>query len=416
MWADSLKRVAADAMIGCGLALALVTAAMLVASAVVPDAVQPVTDRVGRGIVAAAAVGVVVFAVLYGYLATGARLALATFYADLPPRTRQLRDTLIVRGQANPAPYEPASASTITLGSIALLAALPCVVLAVEHADRLDDELHQAAFVQWAVWAGGFVVLTVVCAVVVRVLSVRSRRWVADVGARVPDGALGDRGPVARITTRAQRRVQRRSWQALEWWAWTGRVVVGLGAGLVFLGVYLRQPGLYADQISYSSGVERTIDLGTVVGGTLLVLGFLVVLVTGARTLIRTVDALRREGTDPRSAAGSDLTQVRAATRTLSDTASVLLIWWTVCSAAALGWWFSTQVQTPADGTAAVAPLPLPVTPAVSLTVWVVLGVLIMGARVVLESVGPTVRNRFGHQIPSEPDDREYPNLTLFGQ
>jgi len=35
--------------------------------------------------------------------------------------------------------------------------------------------------------------------------------------------------------------------------------------------------------------------------------------------------------------------------------------------------------------------------------------------RVVLDAKAPGLRNRLGYQLPSEPDDSEYPNLTVYG-
>jgi len=411
---DAAKRITADALVGSAVALAFVIVAMVVASAVLPETSRPSADRVGRGIVAASAVGIVGFGLLYGYLGSAARLALAAFYTGLTEKGRELRDTVTVRGQASRSPYGTASASTMILGSASLLAAVPCVVLAAEHAGRLDDELHRTEFTRWAVWAGIFLVVTGVCAAGVWGFAVLNRRWAARTGPLLPAGVLGDRGPAARITTRAQRRVERRSWQSLDWSAWTGRVLVSVGAGLVFLGVYLRQPGLYADRSSYSAGTERLIDLGTVTGGILLVLGLAVVAVTGGVTFKRTLDALRRATAD--TVASAERALARAGTTMLSNAASVALIWWTVGSIVALGWWFSNQVRTSADGDAAAVPLPGPFASGVFLVGWALVGLLLVAARVALEHFGPTLRNRFGYQIPSEPDDREYPNLTLFGQ
>lgn len=411
--ADAAKAITADVLVGCSVALGLVTFAMLVASAALPDALHPASDRVGRGIVGAAAVGILVVGLVYGYIATVARMALGAFYAGLGSKGRQLRDTLLVRGQASPAPYAPASVSTLILGSFTLFAVLVCVILAAEHRGRLGDEVHRAEFTVWAVWAGVFAVAAACCAAAGWMFSVLNRRWHARVGSLLPKGVLGDRGPAVEVTTRAQRRAQRRSWRPLDWSAWVGRLLVGVGGGIVFIGVYLRQPGLYADRFTYGDKVERVIDGSTMVGGALFGLGMLIVAVAGGVALRQTIRALRRASIDPMQVSDDDRRRIRAATRTLSSTASSALIWWTMCVVAAVGWWFDHRVQTTADGPSEVVPL---LVSASILIGWGVIGLLLMGTRTALEAVAPRVRNRFGYDAPSVPDDREFPDLALFGQ
>ena len=410
---DAAKVITGDILVGCGVTLGFVTFAMLVATAALPDALQPAADRVGRGIVGAAAAGILVVGLVYGYIATAARVALGAFYAGLGSKARQLRDTLIVRGQASPAPYAPASASTLILGSITVFAVLVCVILAAEHRGRLEDEVHRAEFTVWAVWAGVFAAVTACCAAAGWLFSVLNRRWRARMGSLLPKGALGDRGPSVRVTTRAQRRAQRRSWRPLDWSAWVGRLLVGVGGGIVFVGVYLHQPGLYADRITYSDKVERFIDGSTIVGGAMLGLGMLIVTGTGGLALRQTIRALRRASTHTMPISDDDQKRILAATRTLSSTAAAALVWWTVCAVAGVGWWFAHHVRTAADGTSEVVPLSV----SASLLIgWAVIGLLCVGARTALEVVAPVVRNRFGYEVPSVPDDREYPDLTHFGQ
>lgn len=397
---------------GCGVALGFVTFAMLVATAALPDALEPASDHVGRGIVGAAAAGILVAGLVYGYIATVARVALGAFYAGLGSKARQLRGTLIVRGQASPAPYAPALASTLILGSLMLFAVLVCVILAAEHRGRLGDAVHRAEFTMWTVWAGVFAAVAACCAAAGWMFSVLNRRWQAR-RSLLPKGVLGDRGPLVQVTARAQRRAQRRSWRPLDWSAWAGRLLVGVGGGIVFLGVYLRQPGLYADRIIYSAMIERLIDGSTIVGGALFGLGMLVATVAGGVALRHTIRALRRASTDPMRVSDDDRRRIRAATRTLSSTASAALVWWTVCTAAAVGWWFAHHVHTTADGASEVVPPPVS---ASLLSGWGVIGLLLVGARIALEAVAPMVRNRFGHEVPSVPDGREYPDLAHFGQ
>ncbi|GAA2451534.1 hypothetical protein [Agromyces soli] len=413
--AESAKAVAQGLLLGCAVALLLDCAAMLLALAVVPDAALGSTERLGRGIVAAAATGLVLVGVLLGVLASAARFALAAFYAGLPPKTDTLRDTVLVRGQLARTPSTPASVSLIGLGSLALLALIPCVALAAEHGGRLDDELSRAQFWPWAVAAGALLAAVLVCAAGVWLLVLRDRRWWQRLGSQLPKGVVGDRGPATRITTRAMRRAERRGWGALDRVAQAGRIAVAIGAGVVFLGVYLRQPGLYADPVAYTPQVERVIDAGTVVGAVVLALGILVLAVTGALAFRRTTAALRRAGAGDEPAL-EDPALLRSATTSLVGAATTLLVWWTVCGVAAAGWWFAAAVTTPADGSAAALRLPSFGEAAPFLAAWLAVGVLLVAARAVLEARGPALRNRFGYEPPSEPDDREYPDLPLFGQ
>lgn len=84
-----------------------------------------------------------------------------------------------------------------------------------------------------------------------------------------------------------------------------------------------------------------------------------------------------------------------------------------MCTVSVIGWWFANHVHTSADGAAAAIPLPV----SASLLIgWGVIGLLLVAARVALEAVGSVVRNRFDYDVPSVPDDREYPDLAHFGQ
>ncbi|MFK4731259.1 hypothetical protein ROT00_16340 [Agromyces mediolanus] len=413
--ADTAKAVALAVLLGCAVALMLDCAAMLVALAAVPEPALGSTERLGRGIVAASAGGIVLVGLLLGVLATAARFALGAFYAGLPAKTAELRDTVLVRGQLSRTPSTPAIVSLIGLGSLALLAVIPCLVLAAEYGGRLDDELSRAQFWPWAVASGALLAAVLACAAGVWLLVLRDRRWWQRLGSQLPTGVVGDRGPATRITTRAMRRAERRGWGALDRVAQAGRIAVAIGAGVVFLGVYLRQPGLYADPVAYAPEVERVIDAGTVVGAVVLALGILVLAVTGVLAFRRTAAALRRAGAGDWPAPG-DAALLRSATTSLVGAATTLLIWWTVCGVAAAGWWFAALVETPADGSAAALEPPSFGEAAPFLAGWLAVGILLVAARAVLEARGPALRNRFGYEPPSEPDDREYPDLPLFGQ
>ena len=145
----------------------------------------------------------------------------------------------------------------------------------------------------------------------------------------------------------------------------------------------------------------------------MLGLGMLIVTGTGGLALRQTIRALRRARTHTMPISDDDQKRILAATRTLSSTAAAALVWWTVCAVAGVGWWFAHHVRTAADGTSEVVPLSV----SASLLIgWAVIGLLCVGARTALEVVAPLVRNRFGYEVPSVPDDREYPDLTHFGQ
>jgi hypothetical protein len=189
-------------------------------------------DRAGRAIVASSSVAAVLVGLLYGGVAMLNRLVLADFYIRRAPTKAVLRDTLAVRGQVGRTPFGPLSTSTVVLGSVALLAAIPCVALAVENARGREDELYRPQYMLWTVSLARCLVIVADCALGLWSFSRLSRRWSARVLPRLPQQIVGDRGPAERVTTRAQRRVLRRAWGPLDWAAWAGGVLVAVGAGI----------------------------------------------------------------------------------------------------------------------------------------------------------------------------------------
>lgn len=386
---ESARATILAAVAGGCLALGLNTVGMLVAGAQVHD-VGERRDALGLGILAASAICIVVFGLLYGYVATWERLALARWYAELGPKDRRLRGTVLVRGQMGPSPYGQAQASTVVLGSFALLGAITCLALAAGSTTRRDE------FTLWAVWSAVLLGVVGACAAGVWWLSVLNRRWALTVGSRLAPKALGHRGPAVRISSRAQRRAARKRWSPLDWWSWVGGLLVAVGAVVIFLGVFLRQPGLYAEPTPYGPGVERAIDIGTVVGGVLIVLGLVSMLVTGAISCVRIATALRRPE------AGGDA-RLRTATTTLSSAVAVIQAWWMAAAVFAVGWWIANGGPSRAAGLLLALG-------------WLCGGLVLLGARVGLQWCGPRLRNRFGYVVPTEADGREFPDITLFGQ
>lgn len=423
--AETARATVVAIVLGCAIALALDIVAMLVGAAVSSAAASDSVvsgdsgfERFGRGVVAAAMGGIVCFGILAGIAITVERLALADFFARIDQKAGGLKRTLLVRGQVGTTPFGPASASAVVVGSLALLAAIPCLVLAAEQGGRLDDETRVAEVTAWVVWSGVFLAVALCSAAVVWLLAVRNRRWAERAASRFGSGIVGNRGPTVRISSRAQRRAARRSWRPLEWSGWCGRVLLAIGAGVVFLGVYLRQPGLYADPVRYTAEIERVIDVGTIVGGVLVGGGLVAVLVTGSMSYARTIVALRSAVVDQRSVPRDDRDRVRTASTTLSELISTAQAWWAATAVVVLGWWFAVHVETPADSGVEVIPADPLAGPAgiVTVIVWLLFGAALIGARAFLQANATTLRNRFGYEFPTEPDDREYPNLTLFGQ
>lgn len=404
------------ALIGCAAMLVLGTLGMLVVGAFLGSSVGP-PDRLGRGIIASAAAGIVCFALLAGVLTTAGRLALAAFYASFDPTDKRLEGTLLVRGQVSPSPVGPAAVSVIAIGGLALLAAIVCVVLATEHAGRLDDEVHRAAFIPWMTGTVVFTAVMLLSATAVWWLSVVNRRWVSGPFARLTPGVVGYAGRAVRITSRAQRRAVRRGWNVFDWAGWAGGALVAAGAGVVFLGVFLHQPGLYAVPVRYSADVELTLAVGTIIGGAMLFIGLVIAIAAGIASTGRTIRSLHQAEAQPASLTDDARARVRAATIALSDAVTVAQAMWAAVAVAVGGWWFAVHVETPVDGSAAIVPEDVAGIGVVFLLVaWSLCGVLLIGARVALQTKGPAVRNRFGYDAPTEPDDREFPNLPLLGQ
>lgn len=413
---ETARATVVAALLGCAAALVLDTLGMLVTGALLGDAATT-PERLGRGILAAASVGIVVLALLAGVLATAGRFAVADLYARAAADDPRVADTVLVRGQASPSPADPALASVAGVGGLAVLAAIPCIVLAAEHAGRLDDDLHRTEFASWLNWALALIAIVLLSAGSMLWLAAVNRRWAAGRGARLPRGTTGQSGPRVRTTTRASRRAARRSWGPLDWTGSASGALVAIGAGLVFLGVFLHQPGLYATPVRYDADIEGMIAVVTVVGGVLAVVGLLLAIACGGITTSRTIRAVRRAVDEPRSVTDTDRRLVRAATTSLSDSITTAQAGWAAVAVVAAGWWFAARVDTPADADgSALADPTTGVGGLLLLLLWVLCGAALIGARAALQAKGPGLRNRFGYVLPSEADDREFPDLPLFGQ
>ncbi|MEZ2372799.1 hypothetical protein [Arthrobacter sp. RCC_34] len=392
--ADAVLAVLRAGIAGCAVALGLLLLVMLVASLTVRGSGM---DSRALGILAVSSVGIAALVLLYGVALVPERLAKGRFYAALDPRDPGLPGAVSVRGQVSD-PHLPAVWSAVGLGSLAVLGLIPCVVLAAGEAERLDDPDHRAAFTGWAVASGALLAVVALCTVACFVLVARNRRWSQETAPSLPKGALGDHGPAARITTKAQRRRARRVWTAHDWFQQAGGSLTVIGAVLVFAGVYLHQPGLYADKISFEEPVEQVIGGIALAGGLIVAVGLVLSAVTSGVDLARAFGAIRRPS--PESANPRQRRIARTATAQVLDAGDAALRLWTVGAVLATGWVLGGGELS---GAAVLAVL------------WAALGVALVWLRVVLEAKAPALRNRLGYQLPSEPDDSEYPNLTVYG-
>jgi len=392
--ADAVLAVLRAGIAGCAVSLGLLLLVMLLASLTVRGSGM---DSRALGVLAVSSIGIAALVLLYGVALVPARLAKARFYAGLSSRDPGFQGALVVRGQVTE-PYSPALWSAVGLGSVAALGLIPCIVLAAEEAGRLDDTDHRAAFAGWAVATGVLLAVVVLCIAVCFLLAARNRRWTEETAPALPKAVRGDRGPAVRITTRAERRRARRAWTVHDWLRQAGGSLTVIGAVLVFAGVYLHQPGLYADKVSYAEPVERVIGGITLAGGLIVAVGLALSAVTGGVELIRACVAILRATPDEQDPRQRRI--ARTATATLLDAGDAALRLWTVGAVLAGGWVLG-------GGELGGAP--------VLAVVWAMLGAGLVWARVVLEAKAPGLRNRLGHQLPSEPDDSEFPNLTVYG-
>ncbi|WFR84117.1 hypothetical protein [Arthrobacter sp. Y-9] len=392
--ADAVLAVLRAGIAGCAVALGILLLTMLVASLTVRGSGM---DSRALGIVAVSSIGIAALILLYGVALVPERLAKGRFYAGLNPRDPGFPGAVAVRGQVSD-PYLPAVWSAVGLGSLAVLALIPCVVLAAGEAGRLDNPDHSAAFTGWAVASGVLLAVVALCTVACFVLAARNRRWAQEMAPALPKSALGDRGPAVRITTKEQRRRARRAWTAHDWFQQAGGSLTMIGAVLVFAGVYLHQPGLYADKISFEEPVEQVIGGIALAGGLIVAVGLVLGAVTGGLDLARAFGAIRTAA--PESASPRQRRIARTATAHVLDAGDAALRLWTVGAVLAGGWVLGGGELS---GAAVLAVL------------WAALGVALVWMRVVLEAKAPWLRNRLGYQLPSEPDDSEYPNLTVYG-
>ncbi|MFJ3959153.1 hypothetical protein [Arthrobacter sp. NPDC090010] len=295
----------------------------------------------------------------------------------------------------------PALWSCASLGSIALLGAIPCIVLALGEADQRDDLEHREAFTAWAAWSGALLAVVLVCTAVFVALAALNRRWTADVGAALPRVSFGDRGPAVRITTRQQRRRARRSRQATDWWHLGGSIIAGGGGALIFLGLYVHQPGLRADRVSYPASTEAVIGGIVLSGGGLLFIGLVALLMVDGLMLFRKVSALRRTVRRPDQATPADRRLARVAMSAVITSCDGALMVWTAVTVLGLG---------SALGTGNVAAFILP------LALWTIVGSVLAAARWKAENIAPLIRNSVGYELPSQPDSSEFPDINLHGQ
>lgn len=399
--AESLRRTVLAVIGSAAAVLGLDLMAMLAAAALIDDSeLRP--DRLGRGVLLAAVVAIVLFSMMLGGVVTAGRFALAAFFSQAEGGLREFRDTVRVRGAVGATPTAPTQAALVVLGGLAMLASIPCIVLAVESASTGGGAV-------WMFWTVAMIVIAVGCLVLAWWLSRFDRRWAARIRERLPGDVVGWAGPAKRVRSRAEARVARRSWSGTDWAAALGSTSILVGGIAAFVGVYLHQPGRYADPVYYPEQVERVLAMLPVGGLVLVTTGVLLSAVVGLVVLGRTLRAL--SGAAGRAAEASP--QLRGAESVLSQAVDVLQGVWAAAGIIGAGWWFAAAVETSVDQWTPSMVVPDALANTWVWVGWIGGGLVLLVARLAVEWHAPRMRNAFGWEPPVEPDDSEYPDISL---
>ncbi|MBQ3359543.1 MAG: hypothetical protein IJG47_11690 [Microbacterium sp.] len=399
--AESLRRTVLAVIGSAAAVLGLDLMAMLAAAALIDDSeLRP--DRLGRGVLLAAVVAIVLFSMMLGGVVTAGRFALAAFFSQAEGGLREFRDTVRVRGAVGATPTAPTQAALVVLGGLAMLASIPCIVLAVESAST-------GGGAGWMFWTVAMIVIAVGCLVLAWWLSRFVRRWAARIRERLPGDVVGWAGPAKRVRSRAEARVARRSWSGTDWAAALGSTSILVGGIAAFVGVYLHQPGRYAEPVYYPERVERVLAVLPVGGLVLVVFGTLLSAVVGFVVFGVTLRSL--SGANGRAANASP--NLRRAEAVLSRAVDVCQGVWVAAGILGAGWWFAAEVETSADRWALPPTLPSALTSWWVWAGWAAVGLVLFVARLAVERQAPRMRNAFGWEPPVEPDDSEYPDISL---
>lgn len=198
-----------------------------------------------------------------------------------------------VRRAGSRDPFLPLLVLSRTLIGIGATIAVVDVLLWAETDDAVASTIVLAACV---FPIGGLLVLNGAMA------AARTTRWPAvvavprNVWTRQVIGstvaAERSRGPaLGRPSTSSASRARRRAGRSL---VLAGTTAAVGGAGVHFLGVFIRQPGRYADPVSYEEQGETTIDVLSVVGAVVVALGLLLLLAAALRDVVSHASARRR--------------------------------------------------------------------------------------------------------------------------
>lgn len=362
-------------------------------------------NELGLGLLMSSTISLVAFGLMAGYAMVPARIELARMYTGFGKDTRTLADTVRVRGRVDSSPYFPATMSTITIGSIAVLAGIVCATLLVEAtATNHDPEDTEALF-----WSSGLVASIggmLLCLVGVVAFRVLNRRWEMNVVPLLPKGASGSFGkptrPASGTSAKRIRKTRRQAFTLLDWCQYASGVAVTMGLIGIFASVFIRQPERYGPEVFYASAVEGALRTLATASGILLFGGLISVLATGGLSTARSFVIARRVAREEHPVSLHERRIARTAAKTLTDTSSFLLSVWFALPVLAFGWYCARDLLPDMNGrTTDLASYPqLAFDALVPVLAWLGGLAALVVLRAVVESRLPGIRNRVGYELP----------------
>ena len=349
-------------------------------------------DRFGRGILPFGFFIACAGGLLLGFATTLDALARWRWYrriaAEHGPRSTELRGTVEARGRLAGAPGAPA---IVSLGAIALLSAFAALFFGMETGEVLDGSMDAEDLL----YPIGLTISAGVLAAAVGgiLLLVRADRRFATRLLELPRFAVAGKGTARRPLDeqRAGRGIADRVERV-------GVLAIVAGSLVLFAGVFVRQPGRFAEPREYGPAGEALVGALLGVGAGAVVLGVLVVLASGFLRIARALSVAARVARDPAAVSERDLAVSRRATATFTTSLTGVAVAWAMVGVLTAGVFLTRDVILPMDGVEEPASFyaTIPADGAPLALVWLGVFAVTIAGTIALDAAGARLRNRLG--------------------